>query len=177
MAADEKNGFCCAHVVRKTENKGLGVFAGEPIKQGSVVWRHVPGAYTVYNEQTFRAAIDQMVHADVVYELTHVFGLKEFPGCLIRVCDDGVLINHSSNANLLTNNADAVDTSLDETSFDYTENVTTALLDVRYALVATRDIEKGEEFTNDYAVDTVDPPFYEILYKQYGVSETYLDDD
>jgi hypothetical protein len=53
--------------------------------------------------------------------------------------------------------------------------VTKALLDVRYALTATRDIEIGEEFTNDYAAEVVDPPFYDILYEHYGVSEGYLD--
>jgi hypothetical protein len=42
-------------------------------------------------------------------------------------------------------------------------------------LVATRDIEIGEEFTNDYAAEVVDPPFYDILYEHYGVSEGYLD--
>ncbi len=175
MVTDKKNGFCFPYVVKKTTDKGLGVFAGETIKQGSIVWRHVPGQYIVYDEQTFKAAIEKMVHAEVVYELTHVFGLKELPGCLIRIYDDGVLINHSSNANLATNNTAAIETSLDVTSIHYIRNVTKALLDVRYALVATRDIEIGEEFTNDYAAEVVDPPFYDILYEHYGVSEGYLD--
>ncbi len=175
MVADQKNGFCFRYVVKKTTDKGLGVFAGETIKQGSIVWRHVPGQYIVYDEQTFRAAIEKMMHAEVVYELTHVFGLKELPGCLIRIYDDGVLINHSSHANLATNNTAAIGTSLDVTSIYYIRNATEALLDVRYALVATRDIEKGEEFTIDYAADVVDPPFYDTLYEHYGVSEDYLD--
>ena len=138
---DEKNGFCFPYVVKKTTDKGLGVFAGATIKQGSIVWRHVPGQYIVYDEQTFKAAIKKMVHADVVYELTHVFGLKDMPGCLIRVFDDGVLINHSSDANLATNNTAAIGTSLDVTSIHYIQNVTKALLEDRYALIATRDIE------------------------------------
>jgi SET domain-containing protein len=86
-----------------------------------------------------------------------------------------VLINHSSNANLATNNTAAIGTSIDVTSIHYIQNVTKALLDVRYALVATRDIEIGEEFTNDYAAEVVDPPFYHILCEHYGVSENYLD--
>ncbi len=175
MVTDKKNGFCFPYVVKKTTDKGLGVFAGETIKQGSIVWRHVSGQYIVYDEQTFKAAIEKMAHAEVVYELTHVFGLKELPGCLIRIYDDGVLINHSSNANLATNNTAAIGTSLDMTSIHYIQNVTKALLDVRYALVATRDIEIGEEFTNDYAAEVVDPPFYDILCEHYGVSEGYLD--
>lgn len=174
LVADKKNGFCFPYAVRKTTDKGLGVFAGETIEQGSIVWRFVPGQYTVYDERTFKAQIEKMVHAEAVYELTHVFGLKELPGCLIRIYDDGVLINHSSDANLATNNAAAIETSLDVTSLHYIQNVTKALLDVRYALVATRDIEIGEEFTNDYAAEVDDPPFYHTLCEQYGVSENYL---
>ncbi len=175
MATDKKNGFCFPHVVKKTADKGLGVFAAEAIKQGSIVWRHVPGQYIVYDEQTFKAAIEKLTHDDAVYELTHIFGLKELPDCLIRIYDDGVLINHSDNANLATNNSAAIKTPLDVTSSRYIQNVSKALLDDRYALVATRDIENGEEFTNNYAAEVADPPFYDILYEQYGVSEDYLD--
>lgn len=171
---DNNSGFCFPYAVRKTTEKGLGVFAAETIRRGSIVWRHVPGQYIVHDEQTFKAAIEQMLHADIVYELTHVFGLRDFPGCLVRVFDDGVLINHSDDANLATNNAAAIGTSLDVTSINYIRNVTEALLDVRYALVATRDIEIGEEFTNDYVTDTSDPPFYDILCEHHGVSEDYL---
>ena len=59
----------------------------------------------------------------------------------------------------------------------YLHNVTDNLLSDRYALIAIHDIEKGEEFTNDYAADTFDPPYYDALYEQYGVIENYLDDD
>ena len=106
--------------------------------------------------------------------VTHVFGLKELPGCLIRIFDDGVLINHSSNANLATNNAAAIEAPIDVTSIHYIQNVTKALLDVRYALVAIRDIDIGEEFTNNYVAEVLDPPFYHILCEQYGVKEDYL---
>ena len=93
---DRETGFRFQYSVEKTEDKGLGVFAREPIKKGSIVWRHVPGLFVVYDEHSFRAKIEKMPPADVVYELTHVHGLEDFPGCLIRALDDGVLINHSS---------------------------------------------------------------------------------
>lgn len=171
----EKSGFCFAYMVKQTTDKGLGVFAGETIKQGAIVWRHVPGQYTVYDEQTFSAAIKKLAHADVVYELTHVFGLEEIPGCLIRIFDEAVLINHSNNANLATNNTAAIKTRLDVTSADYLQDVTKALLDNRYALVATRDIQIGDEFSNNYVAEVVDPPFYHELCEHYGVREEYLD--
>jgi hypothetical protein len=119
--------------------------------------------------------IEKMSRAEVVYELTHCFGLADFPGCMIQVLDDGALINHSSDANLVTNNSAPANASLNVNSRDYLDKVTKALLDDRYALVATRDIENGEEFTMDYCVD-VEPPYFDILYEQYGVCEDYLDD-
>jgi len=176
MKVEGTSGFCFPCEVRETEEMGLGVFASCPISKGSIVWRHVPGQYAVYDEQVFRARLETMGHDEVVYELTHVFGLKEFPGCLIRIFDDGALINHAPDGNLATNHADASPAPLDATSSDYVELVIRALLDDRYALVATRDIEPGEEFTNDYASEIDDPRFYDALCEQYGVTEAYLDD-
>jgi hypothetical protein len=49
---DRETGFCFQYSVEKTEGKGLGVFAREPIKKGSVVWRHVPGVFVVYDEHS-----------------------------------------------------------------------------------------------------------------------------
>jgi hypothetical protein len=172
----KESGFCYLYSVKKTDNKGLGVFSREAIKKGSIVWRHIPGLYIVYDEHSFRAMIEKMSHAEVVYELTHCFGLADFPGCMIRVLDDGVLINHSSNANLVTNNSALANASLNVNSRDYLDKVTKALLDDRYALVATRDIEIGEEYTNNYSADCAEPPYFDILYEQYGVCEDYLDD-
>ena len=174
--ADKTNGFHFPYMIEETTDKGLGVFAGKAIMQGSIVWRHVPGQYIVYDEQTFKALIAKMSRVDVVYQLTHVFGLKDFPGVLIRILDDGALINHASDANLATNNTVADHKSSDVTSPRYLRNVAEALLDERYALVATRDIEKGEEFTNDYVADVLDPPYYDVLFEQYGVDEDYLND-
>jgi len=174
---DKTNGFQFPFVVRETPGKGLGVFAEEAIKQGSIVWRHVRDQYVVHDEPAFKALIADMSRADVIYELTHVFGHEDFPGVMIRVIDEGVLVNHSSNANLITNNTVPPQQVLDETSPAYVCDVTEALLYERYALVATRDIEKGEEFTNDYNEDGFDPPYYDDLYEQYGIVEDYLDDE
>ena len=173
---DRENGFRFLYSVEKTEDKGLGVFAREEIKKGSIVWRYVPDLYVVYDEHSFRAKIEKMSPTDVVYELTHVFGLEDFPGCLILALDDGVLINHSSDSNLVTNNSAPASTSFDVNSRRYLHRVTEALLNDRYSLVATRDIESGEEFTNDYSVEDDCPPYYDVLYEQYGVCEDFLDD-
>lgn len=173
---ERASGFRFRYSVEQTAHKGLGVFAREAIRKGSVVWHYIPGHYVVYDEAAFRARIESMVPADIVYELTHVHGVADFPGCLIRVFDDGVLINHAGNANLVTNNATPADSTLDTNSPRYLEQVTEALLDDRFALVATRDIEPGEEFTNDYVAEAAEPAFYDELYARYGVHEDYLDE-
>ena len=175
MTTETPNGFCFAFEVKQTADKGLGVFAAETIKQGRIVWRHVPGNYTVYDEPMFKAAINNMTHDEVIYELTHIFGLKGIPDCVIRVHDEGVLINHSSVANLATKNANPIKGTLDTTSDHYIHDVTTALLNDRYALVATRDIELGEEFTTDYAAECDEPSWFDAVYEQYGVDESYMD--
>ena len=169
------DGFCFSYEVKEAVGKGQGVFAKEPIKKGSVVWRHVPGQYIVYDEKTFKALISKMTHDEAVYELTHVFGLLDFPDCVIRVLDAGVLFNHESDRNLMTNNQNALEAPLVSTSPHYIQDVTKALLDVRHAMIATRDIEVGEEFTNNYEAEVGDPPFFDILYEQYGIEDTYLD--
>ena len=171
-----ESGFRFRYSVDKTKNKGLGVFAREAIGKGSIVWHYIPGLYVVYDEASFRAKIESMSATEIVYELTHVHGVADFPGCLIRVLDDGVLINHSGRPTLVTNNAAPADTSLDTQSPRYLDDVAEALLDYRYALVATRDIEAGEEFTNDYFAEAAEPPYYDELYEKYGVREDLVDD-
>ena len=173
---DRETGFRFLYSIEKTADKGLGVFAREPIEKESVVWRHVPGIFVVYDERSFRAKIEKMSPADVVYELTHVHAFEEFPGCLIRALDDGILINHSYDPNLATNKSAPARTSFDVNSRRYLHEVAEALVDDRYSLVATRDIERGEELTNDYSVDDDCPPYYDVLYEQYGVREDFLND-
>jgi hypothetical protein len=173
---ERASGFRFRYSVEQTAHKGLGVFAREAIRKGSIVWHYVPGLYVVYDEASFRAKVESMALADIRYELTHVHGVADFPGCLIRVFDDGVLINHAGSPNLVTNNAGPATSSLDIASDRYLEQVTEALLDDRFALVATRDIEPGEEFTNDYVAEAAEPAFYDELYARHGVHEDYLDE-
>jgi len=172
---DKETGFRFRYSVQKTADKGLGVFAREPVRRGCIVWRHVPGTFVVYDEQSFRAKIERMSPAEVAYELTHVHALEDFPGCLIRALDDGILINHSSDPTLVTNNATRGGASPATTSARYLQTVADALVDDRYSLVATRDIGIGEEFTNDYAAEDACPAYWDLLCEQYGVREDFLD--
>jgi len=170
-------GFLVRYRVETTEHKGLGVFARDPIRKGTIVWRHRPGIFTVYDEPAFRAKIATMPPEQVVYELTHVHALEDFPGCLIRALDDGILINHSGDPTLVTDNAAPLPQRLDPAAPGYLQRVHEALTDDRYSLIATRDIAPGEELTNDYDAEDACPPFYDALYTQYGVREDFLDND
>lgn len=174
--SNRDDGFQYKYSVRETSEKGLGVFANEAIKKGSIVWRHVPGQYAVYDERAFKTLISDMSHDETIYELTHCFGLPDFPNCVIRVLDAGVLFNHSINHNLATNNTSPNEATLDHTSPRYLERVKQALLSDRYAMIAVRDIPVGEEFTNNYALEVGDAPFFEEIYDQYDIDESYLDD-
>lgn len=169
-----QSGFRVPYTVKETPDKGRGVFAEAPLNKGDILWRFVPGQYAVYDERTFLAAIKGMSKADIAYELTHAFGMKEFPDYLIRISDDGVLINHADDANTATQS-----TLSDEQPVlavaQTIQDVTKALLGDRYALIALRDIAAGEELTNNYEIEVADPPFYLTLCDQYGVDEDYLE--
>ena len=170
-----KSGFCFPYEVKQTQGKGLGVFSLTAIKEGSIVWRHIPRQFIVYNEPSFHRAIEKLSRTEIVHELTHVFGLEDFTGCVIKVLDDGTLINHAPNSNLTTNRTKPVIGETDAASPHYLQDVERILLEDRFALIATHDIKAGEEFTHNYW-DEVDPPYLDALSEKYGVDEAYLYD-
>jgi SET domain-containing protein len=174
MAINDHTGFCIPYIVRDTVDKGLGIFAIAPICKGKILWRHVRGQYAVYNERSLKAILGQLSHREVVYELKHMFGLPEFPYYVIRIFDDGVLINHSHQPNTAMNNAVGDNDIPYNTSPQDAQDVEDALLNDRFALVAIQDISVGDELTMDYNLCIEDPMFYDTLYEQYGVSEPYL---
>jgi hypothetical protein len=55
------------------------------------------------------------------------------------------------------------------------QDVANALLDNHFGtLIAARDLEIGDELTNDYNADPEDPLYYDALCDQYGVSSEWL---
>jgi SET domain-containing protein len=171
MASTENPGLCIPYTIRVTPEKGRGVFADAAIRKGMFVWRHAPGQYAVYDEQSLADILVDSSDSEAAYELAHMFGLAEFPGYMIRVFDDGVLINHSAEPTLMMNR-DAGAAAVP--SVASAQEVVDALLDDRFALVAARDMEVGDELTHDYNADVDDPPYYDDLCKQYGVTWDWL---
>jgi hypothetical protein len=119
----------------------------------------------------------KLSHSEVVYELEHMFGIPEFPGYIIRVFDDGALINHSIQPTIAMNNDnnDSRDNEIPyNTSPQDVKDVEDALLNDRFALIATQDLKVGDELTHDYNIGIEDPSYYDALCEQYNVSWTWL---
>jgi SET domain-containing protein len=174
MASNDNTGFCVPYTVRITPDKGRGVFADEPIRKGTILWRFVRGQYAVYDERSLKEFLAKLSRSAVVYELTHMFGTPEFPGYIIRVFDDGVLINHSRQPTVVVNSASGDDEIPYNTSVQDLQDVEDALLNDRFALIATRDLKVGDELTHDYNIGVEDPSYYDALCEQYNVSEPWL---
>jgi len=174
MASNENTGFCVPYTVRVTPDKGQGVFADAPIRSGTILWRFVHGHYSVYDERSLEELLTKLSRRDVVYELEHMFGTPEFPGYIIRVFDDGVLINHSRQPTVAVNNGPRDNEIPYNTSPQDVQDVTDALLNDRFALIATQDLKVGDELTHDYNIGVEDPPYYDALCEQYNLSWPWL---
>jgi hypothetical protein len=174
MPKSEKAGFCIPYTVRDTAEKGRGVFSEQAVSEGVILWRHERGQYAVYDEHSLKELLANMTHSEVVYELTHMFGLPEFPGYVIRVFDDGVLINHSRKPNVAMHAVGEDSQSHYRESTHKVRDVEEALLNDRFALIAACDLKAGEELTMDYNIGIEEPPYFEALYEQYGILEPWL---
>jgi len=174
MANDPISGFCIPYTVRDTPDKGRGVFAEAPVRAATILWRHVQGNYAVYDERSLMRRIAGMSRREVAYELEHMFGLPEFSGYVIRVFDDGVLINHSRQPTVALNQCHGGDVAPANRPPRSAREVDVALLDERFSLIATRDLEPGDELTQDYNIGIEDPPYYDALCAQFGVSSPWL---
>ena len=54
------------------------------------------------------------------------------------------------------------------------QDVEDALSDDRFALIAAKDLEVGDELTHDYNTDVEDPLYYDALCEEYGVTWEWL---
>jgi hypothetical protein len=174
MASDETTGFCVPYTVRVTPDKGRGVFVDAPIRKGTILWRFVRGQYAVYDERSLKEFLAKLSRSDVVYELEHMFGAPEFPDYIIRVFDDGVLINHSRRPTVAVNNGSGDKKIPYNTSPQDVQDVADALLNERFALIAIQDLKVGDELTHDYNIGVEDPSYYDALCEQYNVSWPWL---
>lgn len=106
--------------------EGLGLFAGEPIEKGRVIWRFEPSFDRLIPRHEYEAAPRHLKEFLDRYAYPH----PDDPDLILLECDNGRFMNHSDAPN-------------------------TDFSDFRGA-VALRDIEAGEELTCDYADFFVD---------------------
>ena len=174
MASNDNTGFCVPYTVRVTSDKGRGVFADASIRKGTILWRHVRSQYAVHDERSLKDLLAKLSRSEVVYQLTHMFGIPEFPGYVIRVFDDGKLINHSHQPTTVMNNGSGDNEIPYDTSPQDVQDVVDALLNDRFALIATQDLKVGDELTQNYTIGIEDPLYYDALCEQYDVSWPWL---
>jgi len=171
MSTSDTHGLCVPYVVRTTPDKGRGLYADAFVPQGTTVWRHVAGQYAVYDEQSLKTLLSNMPDSEAVYVLTHIFCMPEFPEYMIRVFDDGELVNHSEQPTLHPKTGPGYNKGSPAIS---AKDVSTALLGGHFTLVAARDIEEAEELTLDYNTDPEGPSYYDTLCEQYDLSWEWL---
>jgi SET domain-containing protein len=163
--------MCIPYTVRSTPDKGLGVFADAKVYEGSTVWRHVPGQYEVLDENTLANLLAESSREDAIYLLTHIISIEEFSGYMINVFDEGALINHSAQPNMKRKcSADSYKNSPINSTLD----VSKALNDNHFSVVAARDLAVGDELLMDYNAEPDDPGYYEDACKWYGVTWEWL---
>jgi uncharacterized protein len=118
--------------VKQSPIAGLGLFADENIKEGQMVWRYDPNSSLLITRPqmtTFLASSESEQTA--LFYLMYGFYVAPMDGLLLCL-DNGRFVNHSTSCNLGPVNLDQ------ETRWRYS--------------IALRDIEKGEELTEDYSI-------------------------
>ena len=88
----------------------------------------------MYDEQLLNELLAKSSRSEAVYELTHIHCAADFPGYMIRVFDDGVLINHSAQPTLVIN---AGSGDYEVPSVASVQDVVDALLNSHFTLIAT----------------------------------------
>lgn len=144
-------GFCVKAQLRKTPDKGIGVFAAEFIPAGTITSK-VSKASRYFDESQARAYLASLPSVkEKRYWVAHVYQVKE------KIAEDPLDLN-------MINHSNAPTTRLFIT--DYNDGYSHAL----------RDIEEGDELTEDYR-SYPEVPFLDRLMEEYGVTEDFLKDD
>lgn len=107
--------------------EGLGVFAAETIRRGTVAWRFDPSFDQVFSKDILAAQPPHVQEFLERYSYMH----HQDPDLLVLDADEGRFMNHS-----------------DEPNLDFSAPLVG---------VALRDIAVGEELTCDYALFTAGP--------------------
>jgi hypothetical protein len=140
-------GFLIKTELRMTPDKGIGVFATQFIPANTRIYVSDPQSYT---EEEASAYLESLPTLEERQDwLDHAYGSK---GKICQDLYDTVRINHSDNPTMF--NKSETEKSL------------------KNFAIATRDIQVGEELTEDYKVYTLTQAYIRLC-KQYGICEVY----
>lgn len=120
-------------VVKQSTIAGVGLFADQDIKRGDIVWQYTPESCATFTQEQFQVFINsfQKTESQIIqYYLTYTY-YQSFMNSLIFCLDNGRFVNHSGEPNLATPSY-----LPREMAWQYS--------------VALRDVEKGEELTENY---------------------------
>ena len=165
------SGMCIRCSVRPTPGKGLGVFAEEAVTEGSTIWQHVAGQYEVLDEHALTKQLSEVSREEAADLLEHIISMEEFPGYMVRVFDEGALINHDERPNVTRIHNAGED---QRATGDSVTEITAALQHTRFDLVAACDIAVGDELLMDYNDEPDDPEYFEDACRRYGVTWDWL---
>ena len=143
-------GFLVKAELRLTpDNKGIGVFAAEFIPANT----RVDDPHILYfDEQETLKPLASMPNDDARrHWLEHAFEIKGKVGTYGTNLRDSGMVNHSNDPNLAVNYQDG-------------------------SMYAIKDINHGEELTEDYA-KSEELPFFKNLCEKYGVPDWYYKKD
>eukprot|EP00299_Pterocystis_sp_00344_P012014 c5703_g1_i3.p2 GENE.c5703_g1_i3~~c5703_g1_i3.p2 ORF type:complete len:175 (+),score=43.63 c5703_g1_i3:48-572(+) len=163
-------GFSVKYSVEDCPPKGKGVVARQFIPKGALVWNgDVPGAVECFTEQEIRDRIATMDAKDAGYLLNHIYC---YQGQCMECDGDAKLVNHSADP---TTAGMEILGKEGTTPLRINPDGTTEPFDVipLNANFARRDIQEGEELTDDYSFYE-NPEWYVNLCKQYNVEHAGL---
>jgi SET domain-containing protein len=132
---------------------GTGIFATQPIKRGTRVWRYEVGVSVAeHDEASLKARVASMSKTEAVDLLEHVY---TWEGRVIEILDDAKIWNHAADHNTGNHPDEAKGEGDGMSSY------------------ARRDIEVGEELTDDYATFE-EIPWFEQLCVEHGASSCVM---
>lgn len=120
-------------VVKSSSIAGMGLFADQDIKKGNIVWKFTPETCSLFTQEQFQVLLNSFHKTEkeiIKYYLTYSYYQKFLNG-VIFCLDNGRFVNHSDQANLAAPTHLAADAT-----WQYS--------------IAQRDIQKGEELTENY---------------------------
>lgn len=137
-------------LVKTSPIAGLGLFADEDIKQGEIIWRYDPQTCALFTKEQVDTLLTSAQNAESIrYYLTYGWYVSQLGGIVVCL-DNGRFVNHSPESNL--GQINAIDDGW------------------RYSF-ALRDIEKGEELTENYS--TYDSSeWFNDLHHNYNIFNT-----